>query len=66
MNGNERMDLRVSSDIETMCMHEAEVVRLPARDYAQVLELLKNPPKPNTKLRSAMARYLSYCEAAEL
>lgn len=33
----------------------AEVVRLTARDHARVLELLENPPKPNAKLRAAMA-----------
>jgi len=33
----------------------AEVVRLSARDHARVLELLENPPKPNTKLRAAIA-----------
>ncbi len=33
----------------------AEVVRLSARDHARVLELLENPPKPNAKLRAAIA-----------
>jgi len=33
----------------------AEVVRLTARDHARVLELLENPPKPNAKLRAAIA-----------
>lgn len=33
----------------------AEVVRLTARDYARVLELLENPPRPNAKLRAAIA-----------
>jgi uncharacterized protein (DUF1778 family) len=33
----------------------AEVVRLTARDHARVLELLDNPPKPNARLRAAIA-----------
>lgn len=33
----------------------AEIVRLTARDHARVLELLENPPKPNAKLRAAIA-----------
>ena len=33
----------------------AEVLRLSARDHARVLELLENPPKPNAKLRAAIA-----------
>ncbi|WPE22879.1 DUF1778 domain-containing protein [Shinella zoogloeoides] len=33
----------------------AEVVRLSSRDHARVLELMENPPKPNAKLRSAIA-----------
>jgi uncharacterized protein (DUF1778 family) len=33
----------------------AEVVRLSARDHARVLDLLENPPKPNAKLRAAIA-----------
>jgi uncharacterized protein (DUF1778 family) len=33
----------------------AEVVRLSARDHARVLELLENPPRPNAKLRAAIA-----------
>lgn len=33
----------------------AEVVRLTAREHARVLELLENPPKPNAKLRAAIA-----------
>ena len=32
----------------------AEVVRLSARDHAQVLALLDNPPRPNAKLRAAI------------
>lgn len=32
-----------------------EVVRLSARDHARVLDLLDNPPKPNAKLRAAIA-----------
>ena len=33
----------------------AEVDRLSGRDHARVLELLENPPKPNAKLRAAIA-----------
>lgn len=33
----------------------AEVVHLSARDHARVLELLENPPRPNTKLRAVIA-----------
>ncbi|HJQ16189.1 MAG TPA: DUF1778 domain-containing protein [Allosphingosinicella sp.] len=33
----------------------AEVIRLSARDHARILELLENPPKPNAKLRAAIA-----------
>ena len=33
----------------------AEVVRLTARDHARLLKLLENPPKPNAKLRVAIA-----------
>lgn len=33
----------------------AEVARLSCRDHARVLELLENPPKPNAKLRTAIA-----------
>ncbi|MFC3629873.1 DUF1778 domain-containing protein [Paracoccus angustae] len=33
----------------------AEIVRLSARDHARVLELLENPPRPNAKLRTAIA-----------
>lgn len=33
----------------------AEVVRLSGHDHARVLELLENPPKPNAKLRAAIA-----------
>lgn len=32
-----------------------EVVRLSSLDHARVLELLENPPKPNAKLRAAIA-----------
>lgn len=32
-----------------------EVVRLSNRDHVRVLELLENPPKPNAKLRAAIA-----------
>jgi uncharacterized protein (DUF1778 family) len=33
----------------------AEAVVLSRRDFARVLELLENPPKPNAKLRAAIA-----------
>lgn len=33
----------------------AEIVRMSARDHARVLELLENPPRPNAKLRTAIA-----------
>ena len=33
----------------------AEVIRLSERDYKRVLELLEHPPKPNAKLRTAIA-----------
>lgn len=33
----------------------AEVTRLSERDYARVLMLLENPPRPNAKLRKAIA-----------
>jgi uncharacterized protein (DUF1778 family) len=33
----------------------AEVIRLSERDYRRVMELLENPPKPNAKLRAAIA-----------
>lgn len=33
----------------------AETIRLSARDHARVLDLLENPPKPNAKLRAAIA-----------
>lgn len=33
----------------------ADIVRLTTRDHARVLELLENPPRPNAKLRAAIA-----------
>ncbi len=36
-------------------IEEAEMLHLSGRDYARVLELLENPPKPNVKLRGAIA-----------
>lgn len=33
----------------------AEVVLVSARDHARVLELLEDPPKPNTKMAAAIA-----------
>jgi uncharacterized protein (DUF1778 family) len=32
---------------------EVEVIKVSERDFARVLELLDNPPKPNQKLRAA-------------
>jgi len=32
-----------------------ETIKLSKRDFLRVLELLENPPQPNTKLRSAIA-----------
>ncbi|MER2601134.1 MAG: DUF1778 domain-containing protein [Candidatus Competibacter phosphatis] len=34
-----------------------EVIRLSPRDWSWLLDLLENPPKPNTKLKAAMERY---------
>ena len=34
-----------------------EVIRLSPRDWNWLLDLLENPPKPNTKLKAAMERY---------
>jgi uncharacterized protein (DUF1778 family) len=34
---------------------EAEVVKVSERDYLRILNLLENPPKPNAKLRAAIA-----------
>ena len=34
-----------------------EIIRLSPRDWNWLLELIENPPKPNTKLKSAMKRY---------
>ena len=34
---------------------EADVVKASDRDFARVLELLENPPKPNDRLRAAAA-----------
>lgn len=33
----------------------AEVLRLSKRDHARVLALLENPPRPNARLRAAIA-----------
>lgn len=33
----------------------AEVLKVSDRDYARVLDLLEHPPKPNDKLRAAIA-----------
>lgn len=34
---------------------EADVVKTSERDFAHILHLLDNPPKPNAKLRAAAA-----------
>lgn len=34
---------------------EAEAVRVSARDFTRILELLENPPAPNARLRAAIA-----------
>ncbi len=33
----------------------AEVTKVSDRDYMRILELLENPPRPNAKLRAAIA-----------
>jgi uncharacterized protein (DUF1778 family) len=33
------------------------VIRLSARDWKWLLDLLENPPKPNARLKAAMKRY---------
>lgn len=33
----------------------AEVVQVSKRDFARLLELLENPPRPNDRLRAAIA-----------
>lgn len=34
-----------------------EVIRLSARDWSWLLDLLENPPKPNARLKAAIKRY---------
>lgn len=34
-----------------------EMIRLSARDWAWLLDMVENPPKPNAKLKAAMKRY---------
>ncbi len=36
-------------------IHEAEVIKISERDYLRILELLEKPPKPNAKLKAAIA-----------
>ncbi len=36
-------------------IHEAEVIKVSERDFIRILELLENPPKPNAKLKAALA-----------
>ena len=49
VDDDKRMSQRLSQETE------AKVVCLTARDHARVLDLLENPPKPNAKLRAAIA-----------
>lgn len=34
---------------------EADVLRATERDFARILDLIENPPKPNARLRTAAA-----------
>ena len=34
-----------------------DVIRLSARDWNWLLDLMENPPKPNGKLKTALKRY---------
>ncbi len=34
-----------------------DVIRLSARDWSWLLDLMEDPPKPNTRLKAAMKRY---------
>jgi uncharacterized protein (DUF1778 family) len=36
-------------------LREAEVVKISERDCMRILELLENPPRPNKRLRAAIA-----------
>ena len=36
-------------------IHEAEVIKVSERDFIRILELLETPPKPNAKLKAALA-----------
>ena len=36
-------------------IEEAETIKVSERDHLRILELLENPPKPNAKLRAAIA-----------
>lgn len=36
-------------------IEEAETIKVSKRDHLRILELLENPPKPNAKLRAAIA-----------
>jgi uncharacterized protein (DUF1778 family) len=36
-------------------IQEAQAIRVSGRDYRRILELLENPPKPNAKLKAAIA-----------
>jgi len=36
-------------------IEEAETIKVSKRDHVCILELLENPPKPNAKLRAAIA-----------
>ena len=43
---------------EAQAVFEREqIIRLTARDWNWLLELIENPPKPNAKLKAGMKRY---------
>jgi uncharacterized protein (DUF1778 family) len=38
-------------------INREEVIRLSPREWSWLLDLIKNPPEPNAKLKAAMTRY---------
>lgn len=36
-------------------IHEAERIEVSQRDYLRIMEMLENPPRPNDRLRAAIA-----------
>ena len=44
---------RTTVDDQTIAASEG--IRLEERDFERILQLLENPPKPNKKLRAAIA-----------